>query len=387
MSFPASTTNATSSGGVMGFLRKLNSIEVGGPKRGVPKGCESTRIPPVPLAQLMRLLLMLLQNGLTLPKALGSLAMDNSNRKYSSVLMRMRSTIMAGGSISDAMARYPRTFHKMQVQQVRLGERSGSLEMALLRVCEQVERKVALRKRIFKKISYPVLISVAGLGLMIFMCVVVVPEFETVYTASGVDLPPVTQFVTGLSRFMLTKGLLAFPLGFVAIVLWICGRRNPRIAAKMDAVFLRIPVVGPWLRDAAVLQFIEATSAMVQCGYKPIEAIEVASTCVKNRCVRSAIEDINHGVRRGEKLSVELGRYERFFPPTLCQLIGVGEQSGEFARSLSGTCDHLRERLESRIEASVGMLEPILTISLAIMIGGMVLSIYTPMFHMFEVLE
>ncbi|WP_286764940.1 type II secretion system F family protein, partial [Rhodopirellula sp. UBA1907] len=167
MSFPASTTNATSSGGVMGFLRKLNSIEVGGPKRGVPKGCESTRIPPVPLAQLMRLLLMLLQNGLTLPKALGSLAMDNSNRKYSSVLMRMRSTIMAGGSISDAMARYPRTFHKMQVQQVRLGERSGSLEMALLRVCEQVERKVALRKRIFKKISYPVLISVAGLGLML----------------------------------------------------------------------------------------------------------------------------------------------------------------------------------------------------------------------------
>ncbi|MCC9643027.1 type II secretion system F family protein [Rhodopirellula sp. JC740] len=387
MSMSPSTTTTPTDGGLMGFLRKLNSIEVGGPKRGVPKGCDPTRIPPVPLAQLMRMLLMLLQNGLTLPKALGSLAMDASSRRYSNVLLKMRSTIMAGGSISDAMARYPRTFNKMQVQQIRLGERSGSLETALLRVCEQVERKVALRKRIMKKISYPILITVAGFGLMIFMCVVVVPEFETVYTASGVDLPPVTQFVTGMSRFLLTKGIFAIPVIIVSAILWSLGRKKPKIAAKVDAAFLKIPVVGPWLRDAAVLQFVEATSAMVQCGYKPIEAIEVASTCVKNRCVRGAIEDVNQGVRRGEKLSVELARYEQFFPPTLCQLIGVGEQSGEFSRSLQGTCDHLRDRLESRIDASVGMLEPILTISLAAMIGGMVLSIYTPMFHMFEVLE
>ena len=150
---------------------------------------------------------------------------------------------------------------------------------------------------------------------------------------------------------------------------------------------LRSPIIGPWLRDAAVLQFVEATASMVQCGYKPVDAIEVSAACVRNRCVRQAINEINQGVRRGEKLSVELARYEDFFPATLCQLIGVGEQSGEFSRSLNGTCDHLRERLEYRIDATVGMLEPILTIGLAAMIGGMVLSIYTPMFHMFEVLE
>ncbi|EMI46437.1 type II secretion system F family protein [Rhodopirellula sp. SWK7] len=369
------------------FLQKLNSIEVGGPSRKLSKGCEPTRIGPVPLAQLLRLLLMLLQNGLSLPKALGSLAMDRSNRKYSHVLLKMRGTIVAGGTISDAMARYPRTFSSMQVQQIRLGERSGSLETAMSRVCEQMERKVALRKRIIKKISYPMLITVAGFGLMIFMCLVVVPEFETVYSSSGVDLPPVTQFVTGTSRVLLNWGWIAFPLIAVLGSLWIAGRRRPKIATKMDAVMLKLPIVGPWLRDAAVLQFVEATAAMVQCGYKPVDAIEVSAACVRNRCVRQAINEINQGVRRGEKLSVELGRYEQFFPATLCQLIGVGEQSGEFSRSLEGTCHHLRERLESRIDATVGMLEPILTISLAAMIGGMVLSIYTPMFHMFEVLE
>jgi type IV pilus assembly protein PilC len=373
--------------GFKAFLQKLNSIEVGGPSRKLQRGCDPTKIGAVPLAQLLRLLLMLLQNGLSLPKALGSLAMDRSNRKYSGVLLKMRGTIVAGGTISDAMARFPRTFSSMQVQQIRLGERSGSLEKAMGRVCEQMERKVALRKRIIKKLSYPMLITCAGFGLMIFMCIVVVPEFETVYSSSGVDLPPVTQFVTGTSRLLLHWGWVAFPIVVTLSALWYAGRRRPSIATKMDAVMLKIPVVGPWLRDAAVLQFVEATASMVQCGYKPVDAIEVSAVCVRNRCVRQAIHEINQGVRRGEKLSVELGRYEEFFPPTLCQLIGVGEQSGEFSRSLEGTCHHLRERLEARIDATVGMLEPILTISLAAMIGGMVLSIYTPMFHMFEVLE
>ncbi|MEM6776383.1 MAG: type II secretion system F family protein [Planctomycetota bacterium] len=384
------TNSAPQSGsesGLVAFLRKLNSIEVGGPKRSVPAGCDPTRIRPVPLAQLLRMLLMLLDNGLSLPKALGSLAMDRSSRRYRSVLMRMRGTIMAGGCVSDAMAKVPRTFTPIQIQQIRLGERSGSLETALQRVCEQVERRVALRQRIIKKVSYPALITIAGFGLMVFMCVVVVPEFETVYQSSEVDLPPVTKWVTGISRFLLAYGWITFPVVGVLGLAWGSGRRHPRIAKQMDACLLKAPVIGPWLRDAAVLQFVEATASMVQCGYRPIEAIDVARGCVRNRSVRAAVEDIHHGVRRGEKLSEELARYENYFPPTLCQLIGVGEQSGEFARSLEGTNAHLRERLENRIDASVAMLEPLLTISLAVLIGGIVLSIYTPMFHMFEVLE
>jgi type IV pilus assembly protein PilC len=136
-----------------------------------------------------------------------------------------------------------------------------------------------------------------------------------------------------------------------------------------------------------VLQFAAAISSMVECGYKPVDAVEIAAECVGNREVRAAVEDVRRSVRRGEKLSTELERHDRFFSATLCQLIGVGEQSGDFAKAMRGTCEHLRERLETRIDATVGMLEPTLTILLATAIGGIVLSIYTPMFHMFEVLE
>ncbi|TWU63449.1 MULTISPECIES: type II secretion system F family protein [Crateriforma] len=373
-----------SEGGLMALLRKLHSIEIGGSKK---PGVDSTKIRPAALSQLLRLLLMLLQNGLTLPRALQSLASDRSARRYRHVLDRMRRTIEAGGRLSEGMACFPKSFSSMQVQQIRIGENSGSLETTLEQVCEQLENRVALRKRIVKKVSYPILITIAGIGLTIFMCTFVVPEFEGVYSTSGVDLPPVTRVVTGVSRALMAWGWLVLPIGGLAGLLWAIGRSRPRVSRQMDRTLLRLPVVGPWLRDAAVLQFVDATSAMIQCGYTPVESVEMAAACVRNRDVRSSVEEVCRSVNRGEKLSVELSRHEKYFPPTLCQLVAVGEQSGEFGKALRGTAKHLRERLESRIDASVGLLEPTLTIGLAILIGGIVLSIYTPMFHMFEVLE
>ncbi len=368
--------------GLVGFLQKLHSIEFGPKKAGDP-----TKIRPAKLADLLGLLLMLLENGLSLPKALNSLAADRSTRKYRHVLNRLRLTIEAGGSLSHAMERYPRTFTSMQVQQIRIGEKTGALEKALARVCEQLQRQVALRKRVIKKVSYPVLVTVAGAGLMIFMCVVVVPEFETVYASSGVDLPAVTRVVTGASRFILSWGWTAIPITILAAFTWVMARSRPLTARMIDSFLLRVPLVGPWLRDIAVLQFAETISSMVECGYKPVDAVEIAAECVGNREVRASVEDVRRSVKRGEKLSVEMGRHERFFSATLCQLIGVGEQSGDFPKAMRGTCEHLRERLETRIDTTVGLLEPTLTILLAAAIGGIVLSIYTPMFHMFEVLE
>ncbi len=374
--------HAAPAGGLWSVLRKLHSIEIGPKKAGDP-----TKIRPVQLAELLRLLLMLLENGLSMPKALASLASDLSLKKHAQVLTRLRLTIEAGGSLSSAMELYPRTFTPTQVQQVRIGERSGALEKALARVCEQLERQTALRKRIVRKISYPILITVAGAGLTVFMCVVVVPEFETVYASSGVDLPAVTQVVTGTSRFVIRWGWLTMPAAAIAALAWIVARARHRTARLLDAALLRLPLVGPWLRDVAVLQFAETVSSMIECGYKPVDAVQVATGCVGNREIRAAVDEVRRGVQRGERLSEELQKHEQFFSATFCQLVGVGEQSGEFAKAMRGTCDHLRERLETRIDTTVAMLEPTLTITLAAAIGGIVLSIYTPMFHMFEVLE
>ncbi|MEM9825973.1 MAG: type II secretion system F family protein [Planctomycetota bacterium] len=378
----SSATTTTPQRGFLAFLRRLNSIEVGGGK-SQPGPRTSGR----DLAEILRLLLTLLENGLSLPRSLDSLAVDRSTRKHSVMLRHLRRTIEAGGSLSAGMETFPKTFTPMQIQQIRIGEKSGSLEQALERVCEQLERKIALRKRVIKKVSYPILITVAGAGLMIFMCVVVVPEFEKVYGSTSVDLPWVTRWVTATSRFVMKYGLLVIPAGIAWALAWFAARRRPKVSRKLDNMLLHLPIVGPWLRDVAVLQFAEGISAMVQCGYTPVEAVEVAVDCIRNREVQAAAAEIRASVRRGEKLSDQIGQHDRFFSATLCQLISVGERSGDFAKAMRGTCEHLRNRLESRIDASVGLLEPVLTIGLATAIGGIVLSIYTPMFHMFEVLE
>lgn len=373
---------AVNTGGLSGLLRKLHSIEF-----GANKGWDKTKIRPGKLVDLLRLLLMLLENGLSLPRALQSLEVDRSTKKYSELLNRLRLSIEAGGSLSKAMERYPRTFRPIQIQQVQIGERTGELERALANLCEQMERQVAIRKRVIKKVSYPMLVSIAGAGLMIFMCVVVVPEFETVYGSSGVELPAVTRFVTGMSRAVLNYGWLTVPMAGICVAAWMAARARPKLSRKIDAGLLHIPIFGAWLRDVAVLQFAEAVSSMVECGYKPVDAVGIAASSVRNREVRASVESIRRGLQRGERLSTELQKHERFFSSTLCQLIGVGEKSGNFAKAMRGTCNHLRERLETRLDATVGMLEPTLTIVLAAAIGGIVLSIYTPMFHMFEVLE
>lgn len=378
--YPATPTRRSS--GLSGLITRLHSIQVGGPKHGNPH-----KIKPAKLAEILQLLLMLLQNGLSLPKALGSLAADRSSRRHAAVLMYLKRTIEAGGSLSEGMANFPRTFTPMQVQQVRMGQKSGSLERSISRVAEQLQRGAVLRKRIIKKISYPILITVAGGGLMVFMCVVVVPEFETVYGQSGVKLPMVTRMVTAASRLMLGYGWLVVPVAGGAAAAWVMARKNARLRRAIDQSLLRLPIVGPWLRDIAVLQFAEGISSMVQCGYTPVEAVDIASDCVSNASVQAVTHNIRLGLRRGERLSDLIAAEEQLFSATLSQLIAVGEQSGHFDQSMRGVCDHLRERLETRIDASVGMIEPILTISLAALIGGIVLSIYTPMFHMFEVLE
>ncbi len=365
------------------WLRTLHQIEVG-PSR---KPGEGIRIPASGLAQLMRLLLMLLENGLSMPRALAALAADRSMRRYRPALLRMQAAVEAGSTLSTAMARMPRTFSKMQTQQIAIGEQSGSLEHALTRVCEQLERSVQMRKRIIKKISYPALILLAGMGLVIFMVVEVVPEFEDIFNSSNVKLPTVTRVVTRISKWTLVYGWTVPLLGGLALAaLWLA-RSRARFAQAMDNVLLYVPLLGPWLRDIAVLQFAETTLSMVECGFVPVDAVQMSAGCVRNRAVRAAVQSISKAVSRGEKLSTELARHGRFFPSTLCQLVSIGEQSGDFPKAMRGTCVHLRERLETRMDATIGLIEPILTISLAVVIGAVVLSIYMPMFHMFEVLE
>jgi len=342
---------------------------------------------PRVLTALIRNLVMLLENGLSLPKALATLAEEQSLKKYGWMLHGIRRELETGSSFSSCLARYPRTFTKIIIAQVEVGEKSGTMVDTLKRISTQFERSGDVRKKIMKRLSYPAMIMLAGAGLVVFMMTVVVPEFKSVFEESGSSLPWITQFVSQSSQFTFDWGWLVLVCVAALVLLFRQLQKRPAFARKTDSLCLKIPVFGLWIRDYAVLQFIDTAGVMMDAGFVPVEAIESSVPAVRNTAVRHVVSRLALAIRRGERLSQELSRNPDMFPPTVSQLVVVGEQTGNLSSATQGVRAHLREQLESRIDTAVTMIEPILTLALATLIGCIVMAIYMPMFGMLEAME
>lgn len=381
MSLPTAATEPRSLLGIV--IDKLRNTRFGDDVQDPARFQMKPRV----LTALIRNLVMLLENGLSLPRALSTLADEQSLKKYDWMLHGIRRKLETGASFSSCLADYPKTFTRIIIAQVEVGEKSGTIVDTLKRISTQFERSGDVRKKIMKRLSYPAMIMLAGAGLVVFMMTVVVPEFKSVFEESGSSLPWITQFVSQTSQFTFDWGWLVV-LGVVAsVVLFRQLRRRPDFATRTDRMFLKIPVLGLWIRDYAVLQFIDTAGVMMDAGFVPVEAIESSVPAVRNMAVRNVVARLATAIRRGERLSTELSNHPDMFPPTVSQLVVVGEQTGNLSSATQGVRSHLREQLESRIDTAVTMIEPVLTLALALLIGCIVMAIYMPMFGMLEAME
>lgn len=339
------------------------------------------------LASILGMLRMLLENGLSLQKALESLATDRSCRRHHAVLRKLLQHVAAGETLSRAMMAFPKIFTNSITQHVALAESSGTLIESLNRIVEHLEESVELRRKLVNKLSYPALVVFAGSGLVLFMLTTVVPQFEDVYADSQVALPWVTSFVSGLSRIAL-RYLWVIPLGLISAFLLYRSVRNKESASiSFDGWLLRLPMVGPFLKDISALEFLRSALVLSEAGFVPIDAITQAAKCVPNRFVKKKLLQVSAQVSQGKKISAALKDVDYLFPSAVLQLILVGEQTGGLSKSCYGACEIVKKQMENRLTAALGALEPILTISLAACVGWIVLAIYMPMFKMFDVLD
>ena len=348
---------------------------------------EKTKLRARDLANMFSMLCTLLENGMPLQKALSALSSDPSLRKHAGLLKRLNNRLVEGSQFHHAIAAYPHAFPANVIQQVKLGEASGNLTGALRRITVQVEGWVAIRNNLMQKLSYPALVIMAGSGLMTFMLMVVVPQFETIYAESNVDLPWVTSVVTFLSRELgRNLWLASVPLGII-IALTLHIRSSQQARARFDKVITQIPLLGGFVRDIAVLQFLRSVHALSEAGFVPIDAISQARFTVSNLHVRRELEKLSTVLVHGSKLSTAMNKLDYLIPNSVRQLIMVGEHSGNITRACEGACSFLENRLQRRINTLMGMIEPLLTVGLATCIGWIVLAMYMPMFKMFDVLD
>lgn len=363
-----------------GIFRWMHSIEL------VP-GRTRSRVSKRRLGEVFSHLATLLEHGVTLPKAIATIANEKSMRWARPLLSSLHAAIDQGDSFSKALSREAGTFDEILIQQIRIGERSGNVPQVLRRIATGLENDNDLRSRIYKKLSYPAIVTVAGTGVCAFMILFILPVFEETYQKSKIPLPLPTQFLVSTGHFMTSYGaflVLAVILAAVAVQQL---RRNLDTAIAMDKAVLRLPLIGPWLVDMAMLQFMDALGTMLESGFHLADALTQCQGTITNRAVDQAIGALSRAVRRGERLSNEMHRQQELFPPVVSQLVIVGEQTGNLGPASRQVRDHLKKDIERKTDSFVRVVEPVTTIFMAFLVGGILLAIYMPMFGMLDLVE
>jgi len=333
-------------------------------------------------AYILQNLATLVEHGVPLPKALETLRREKTLERHLEVIDGLRRAVESGEGLSKAMALYPGCFGAVVEHQVRIAERAGTLAETLARISEQLESSGQLRWQILRKLAYPLLLLGAGSVAVTFMLLFVVPVFEETYAASGVPLPGITTVLIKLGHWMGAYGWVAPLVLLVAIIAFRQARRVPATAERIDRALLKIPLVGAWLRNMIVLEFVEGLGNLLGSGFTIVEALRITSDSISNRAIRQSIESLQEAVQRGERFSSELERLGELFPPVVTQLVVIAERTGTLAETTRQIRSYLRKEIQRKTELVVGTLEPAMTIGLAVVIGTIVLAIYLPMFDM-----
>lgn len=331
---------------------------------------------------ILRNLATLTSNGVPLPKAIGALANEKSLAKRRGTLESLRRKVESGHNFSQALGQIDNAFDKVTVSQIRVGERSGTLPDTLLQVAEQREKAGKIQEDIVKKLAYPVVLAGVGASVVGFLLCYVVPVFQETYESANVPLPGITQVMIDVGA--IAQGYWwAFALAAVGLPLLLRQlRQNEAFAQKMDARVLKVPLLGPWLRDMALLQLMETVGSLMEAGFTLAESLEEAGDSVRNRAMKAGVASLHRAVQQGERFSREVEKHSELFPPMVSQLVIVGEQTGRLTKSTRQIRVLLEEEIARKTDIAIGVIEPTLTISMAFAVAVILLAIYLPMFDM-----
>lgn len=374
--FSTTATSAATAGG--GFEEKLAQFW----KFLNNKDVKERPFKPAETTFVLRNIATLVGNGVPLPRALATIAQEESLAKHRKSLDALRRKVESGAAFSAAVADCPGLGDKVTISQIRIGERAGTLADTLGHLAENQDKTRQLKQQVVKKLAYPGLLVALGAGVITFLLTYVIPVFETTYKDAGVPLPMVTRTLISVGHLFRSYLWIGLPAALLAAVGLKQLRKSETLAARMDAGLLKAPLFGRWMRDIAVLQLMDVLNNLMTAGFTLAESLKQTAESVGNRAFRKGVRNLQMAVERGERFSREIERMNELFPPIVNQLVIVGESTGQLTKATRDICEHLRREIERKTTLMVGLLEPILTISLAAAIAVILLAIYLPMFDM-----
>jgi len=327
-----------------------------------------------------RQLATLIDSGLPLLRSLNVLAKQERDRVLKNTINKIADSVQSGSTFSDALALHPRIFNNLYVSMVKAGEVGGVLELVLTRLAEFQEKAAKIKNKILAAMVYPGIVITMAMGILSFLLVFIVPRFEVIFhdLLGDKPLPPVTRFVIGASGFMQHHGLILVGAVVVIVTVYKFIGRTRRGRLIIDHFKLRMPLFGNLNRKTAISRFARTLGTLVTSGVPILQALNITRETAGNAAVAAAISHVHDSVKEGESIVQPL-EASRVFPPMVVSMVDVGEETGKLPEMLLKVADVYDDEVDNAVVALTSMLEPLMIVFLAVIVGTIVLALFTPL--------
>ncbi|HLX71178.1 MAG TPA: type II secretion system F family protein [Verrucomicrobiae bacterium] len=333
-----------------------------------------------------RQLATMIDAGLAMVQSLQALADQTTNKVMRDVIKDVCARVETGDNFSEALQKHPKAFSRLYVAMVSAGEKGGLLAEILARLATYLENTARLRKKVKGALMYPTVVTVVAIVITTFLLVKVVPVFGDIYSGFGAKLPTPTLVLINISNFV--KGYLIYFIVAAggAVYGWLYFIKTPAGRAFWDSKRIKLPVFGAIAHKICLARFTRTLASLIRSGVPILEVLQIVSQTVGNVVMEKAIKEASSDIERGETISQALGKHS-VFPNMVIRMITAGEQTGKIDNMLERISDFLDEEIETVLGGLTAMIEPILIVFLGVVIGGMVICMFLPIFKLSEIVS
>lgn len=381
--FPTSVTETMGrTGAEAGTIPSTHPIERGGIK-GLLGRLFGGSVKPKNLAVFTRQLAVLIDAGLPILKSLHVLKDQEKSKLLKNIIESLALAVEGGSTFSEALNRYPKIFSKLFVNMIRAGEAGGVLDEVLNRLSEFMEKAERLKARIKSAMVYPILVLVFAVTIVTFLVTVIVPKFAEIFLEMEIDLPALTSILINISDFSKRRWYL-FVLGFTGTVTLLkFTYRSQKGKLKIDQLTLKAPIFGDLVGKVAIARFSRTLGTLIASGVPILKSLSIVRETIGNGVVAQAVTLIHDSIREGESIVGPM-RESRVFPPMVVGMVDVGEQTGNVAEMLVKIADTYDEEVDVAVQGLTAIIEPIMIITLAFIVGFIVIAMFLPLIKLMQ---
>ena len=360
--------------------------KAGGSARAAATARFSGKVKDKEMAIFTRQFSTMVDAGLPLVQCLTILSEQSDSKTLRAVTSKVAGSVEAGSTLADALRRHPKTFDELFVNLVEVGEAGGILDTVLQRLSVYIEKAAALKRKVKSAMVYPATIISVAFIVVLFMLTFVIPTFATMFSSMGADLPLPTVIVIKLSNFVSSYWWLVIAAAAGVVFGIRAYYRTEGGKSVIDALLLKLPVFGTLIRKVAVARFTRTLGTLVSSGVPILEGLRITARTAGNRVVERAVLETRASVTAGKTLAEPL-KTSTVFPPMVVQMISVGEQTGALDAMLNKIADFYDDEVDTAVGALTALLEPLMIVFLGVIIGGLVIAMYLPIFRLVTLIK